>query len=145
MSSYQATKKDVERKRYLADADGIVLGRLASKVARILIGKHKPTYTPHIDCGDMVVIINSAKVKTTGRKNEEKKYYKHTGYIGSMKEETLGQKLESKPSEVVKQTIKGMLPANKLLAQRMKRLEIFEEKQEKYQDKELIKLESDNE
>ena len=111
MKTYSAKPEEVEKKWHLVDAEGVVLGRLAAEVAKILRGKHKPMYTPHIDCGDHVVIINADKVALTGRKRENKTYYWHTGYPGGIKSRTAGQILDgAHPERVVEKAIQRMIP-----------------------------------
>ncbi len=114
MKSYMAKPETVERKWYVVDAEGMVLGRLASQVASVLRGKNKPTFTPNVDTGDYVIVINCSKVVFTGKKIEQKSYYHHTGYVGGLKEETLKDVMVKKPEFAVAQAIKGMLPKNAL-------------------------------
>jgi large subunit ribosomal protein L13 len=118
-------KEDVQRDWYVVDATGKTLGRLASEIAKILMGKHKPTYTPHVDNGDFVVVVNAEKIFVTGKKLDKKIYYKHTGYMGHLKETTLKEMLQKKPEEVIKLAVRGMLPKNKLRKRRMKRLKVY--------------------
>lgn len=120
-----AKKARIERKWYLLDAKGEILGRLASKVAKILMGKHKPIYTPNLDTGDYVVVINAEKIRLTGKKLTDKIYYKHTGYLGHLKEETLASLLNRRPEMVIKIAVKGMLPKNKLGRKMIKKLKIY--------------------
>ena len=110
---------------FVVDADGKVLGRLATRVARTLIGKDKPEFTPHIDCGDHVVVINAAKIVLTGRKIEQKVYHRHSGYPGGLKETGVKKLLADRPEEVVREAILGMLPKNKLRAHRAKKLRVY--------------------
>ena len=125
MKSFMANPTNVERKWYVIDATGIALGRLASQVASILRGKNKPTYTPHVDTGDYVIVINSDKVKLTGKKLEQKMYRHHTGYIGNMKEENY-QKLMSERSDfAVELAVKGMLPKSNLGREMLKKLKVY--------------------
>lgn len=123
----QSTKPaDVVRSWYIVDAEDLVLGRLATRVATILRGKHKPTYTPHVDTGDHVIVINADKVKLTGRKLEQKIYYRHTGYSGGIKQITAGKLLASAHSDrVVHNAIKGMLPKNSLGRQMLTKLKVY--------------------
>lgn len=114
MSTVSAKKNEVDRKWFLVDANGVVLGRLASKVASVLKGKHKAIYTPHVDTGDFVVIINAEKIHLTGNKLEDKQYYRHSGYPGGLKSVTAGKQLKTRPEEVIKAAVKGMLPHNPL-------------------------------
>ena len=110
---------------FVIDANGVVLGRLATKVARILIGKDKPSYTPHLDCGDHIVVVNAEKVKLTGNKIDQKIYRRHSGYPGGLKETPIRRMLERRPEEVVREAVLGMLPKNKLRAHRAKKLRIY--------------------
>ena len=114
MKTFMQKKEAVERKWYVIDAEGQTLGRLATKAATILRGKHKVTYTPHVDCGDYVIIINAEKVALTGNKLADKKYYNHSGYPGGLRERTAGEMIEKYPEEMVERAIKGMLPHNRL-------------------------------
>jgi len=118
-------KEDIKRDWYIVDAAGKTLGRLATQIAKILMGKHKVTYTPHVDNGDFVIVINADKIHVTGKKLDKKIYYKHTGYFGHLKEETLKQKLQRKPEEVIYLAVRGMLPKNKLRKRMLKRLKIY--------------------
>lgn len=112
--TYMATRKKVVREWYVVDATDKPLGRLASQVAQVLMGKHKATYTPHVDCGDFVVIINAEKVKLTGNKRQNEKRYRHTGYSGGLKSQTYGEILEKKPERLLEMVVKGMLPKTRL-------------------------------
>lgn len=114
MKSFVAKPHEVEKDWFIVDAEGKTLGRLASEVAKVLRGKHKPTYTPHVDTGDFVVIINAEKVKITGKKLDQKMYRWHTGYLGHLRERTMRQMMQTKPEEVMFQAVKGMLPKNSL-------------------------------
>ena len=125
MSSYVQKPHEVERKWYLVDATDKTLGRLSSKIASILRGKHKPIFTPHVDCGDYVVVINAEKIEVTGKKRDNKVYRHHTGYIGNLKEINFKKLQEKKPEEIIRLSVSGMLPKNKLRAPMMKRLRIF--------------------
>ena len=121
-----ATPATVEKNWYVIDAEGLVVGRLASIVANILRGKHKPSYTPHVDCGDHVIILNADKVKFTGRKMGNKKYYKHTGYAGGIKETTPAKILEGRfPERVLEKAVERMIPRGPLGRQQMRNLRIF--------------------
>ena len=114
MKTFSATPSDIEKKWVLIDADGVVLGRLASQVAKILRGKHKPSFTPHMDCGDNVIVINAEKVKLTGKKTSDKVYYWHTGYPGGIKERTAGQILDGEhPERVVIKAVERMITRNR--------------------------------
>ncbi len=123
--TYMAKKGEVERKWYLIDAKDKTLGRLASKIAVILMGKHKPQYTPHVDCGDFVVVINADKVKLTGAKWEKKIYYWHSGYLGGLKSRTAKEMLERKPEFLIYHAVKGMLPKNNLARRMIKKLKVY--------------------
>jgi large subunit ribosomal protein L13 len=125
MSSFIQKPAEVERKWYVVDAEGKTLGRMASEVAAILRGKNKPTFTPHVDCGDYVIVINAEKVAVTGKKRQEKIYKRHTGYPGGLRELTFEQLMEKHPEEVVKHAIKGMMPTGKLGRQMYKKLKVY--------------------
>jgi large subunit ribosomal protein L13 len=126
MKTFSATPSDIEKKWILIDAEGVVLGRLASQVAKILRGKHKPSFTPHMDCGDNVIIINAEKVKLTGKKLSDKIFYWHTGFPGGIKERTAGQILEGKyPERVVLKAVERMITRNNLGRQQMKNLRVY--------------------
>jgi large subunit ribosomal protein L13 len=126
MKTFTATPSDIEKKWILIDADGVVLGRLASQVAKILRGKHKPSFTPHMDCGDNVIIINAEKVKLTGKKTSDKVYYWHTGHPGGIKERTAGQILDGEfPERVVEKAVERMITRNRLGRQQLKNLRVY--------------------
>jgi large subunit ribosomal protein L13 len=125
MKSYMAKAETMERKWYIVDAEGMVLGRLASQVAAILRGKHKPIFTPHVDCGDHVIIINADKVVMTGRKLDEKIYYHHSGYPGGLKETKYRDLLRNKSCFAVKKAVAGMLPKGPLGRKMLKKLKIY--------------------
>lgn len=125
MKSYMASPSTIEKKWYVVDATGHTLGRLASEVASILRGKNKPTYTPHIDTGDYVIIVNADKVKVTGKKLDQKIYYNHSAYVGGMKETTLKDMLAKKPEYVINHAVKGMLPKGPLGRQMFKKLHVY--------------------
>ena len=125
MSSYVQKPHEVERKWYLVEATDKTLGRLSSKIASMLRGKHKPIFTPHVDCGDYVVVINAEKVKVTGKKLEDKEYKRHSGYPGGLKTVTLEKMLEDKPEDVMIHAVKGMLPKGKLGRQMLKKLRVY--------------------
>lgn len=128
-------QKNIERKWYLFDAESKVLGRLATQVAHILMGKNKPSYVPWQDRGDYVVVINSKKVKVSGRKEEQKVYFRHSGSPGGLKEETLGELRQRKPSQILRKAVKNMLPKNRLQKGRLSRLKIFVGEKNPYEDK----------
>ena len=125
MTSYVQKKETVERKWYVIDAEGKPLGRVASKAAHILRGKHKATYTPNIDCGDFIIIINAEKAFLTGNKLDNKKYYNHSGYPGGLRERTAREMQEKYPIEMVERAVKGMLPKNRLGRQMYKKLFVY--------------------
>ncbi|MCD8009509.1 MAG: 50S ribosomal protein L13 [Lachnospiraceae bacterium] len=125
MKSYMASPSTIERKWYVVDAEGKTLGRLASEVAKVLRGKNKPTFTPHIDTGDYVIVVNAAKVKVTGKKLDQKIYYHHSDYVGGMKETTLREMMNKKPEKVVELAVKGMLPKGPLGREMYKKLHVY--------------------
>ena len=125
MKTYMAKASDVQRKWYVVDAEGVVLGRLASQVASILRGKNKPTYTPHVDTGDYVIILNADKVVLTGKKLDQKIYYKHSGFVGGLKETKYRKLLAEKPEEALRHAVVGMLPKGPLGRQMAKKLKIY--------------------
>ena len=125
MKSFVATPSDIERKWYVVDAEGKTLGRLATEVATVLRGKHKPTFTPHMDCGDYVIVINAEKVDVTGKKRKEKVYKRHTGYPGGLREVTFEKLQEKKPEEIIRHAVKGMMPNGKLGRQMHKKLKVY--------------------
>ena len=125
MNTYMANPAKIEKKWYVVDATGYTLGRLASEVAKILIVKNKPEFTPHVDTGDFVIIVNAANVKVTGKKLDQKVYYHHSDYVGGMKETTLREMLAKKPEKVVELAVKGMLPKGPLGRQMMTKLHVY--------------------
>ena len=125
MKSYMASASTVERKWYVVDATGYTLGRLSSEVAKILRGKNKPTFTPHIDTGDYVIITNAENIKVTGKKLDQKIYYRHSEYVGGMKETTLREMLDKKPERVIELAVKGMLPKGPLGRQMITKLHVY--------------------
>ena len=125
MKTFMASPATIERQWYVVDAAGMTLGRLASEVAKILRGKNKAIFTPHIDTGDFVIIVNADKVKVTGRKLDQKIYYRHSGYVGGMKETTLREMLAKKPERVVELAVKGMLPKGPLGRQMYTKLHVY--------------------
>jgi large subunit ribosomal protein L13 len=125
MKTYQAKKGEVDHQWYLVNAEGKVLGRLATELAKILRGKNKPTYTPHQDTGDFVVVVNASKVGLTGKKMKDKIYYRHTGYPGGIKEMNAAKLLAKKPTEMIRIAVKGMLPKNSLGRQMLRKLKIY--------------------
>lgn len=125
MKTYVAKPHEVERKWYVVDAEGQTLGRLATQVATILKGKHKPIYTPHVDTGDHVIVINAEKIHLTGNKLQDKKYYRHSGYVGGIKSTTAGELLNRHPERVIEAAVWGMLPHNRLGRQMIKKLQVY--------------------
>ena len=125
MKTISAKKSDIQRKWHVVDADGKVVGRLAAKVAAILRGKNKPVFTPHVDTGDHVIILNAGKVRFTGRKLEQKEYFHHTGYPGGIKMKTAKEIMQATPERIIISAIKGMLPKNTLGRQQLKKLKVY--------------------
>ena len=125
MPTYSPKASEIQRAWYVVDADGLVLGRMATEVARVLRGKHKPSFTPHLDTGDHVVIVNADKVVLTADKGERKTVYRHSGYPGGLKAETFARLLERRPEEAVRRTIRGMLPKNRLGRQMLSKLKVY--------------------
>jgi large subunit ribosomal protein L13 len=126
MRTYTATPKDIERRWYVVDAEGMILGRLATEIARIIRGKHKPTFTPHMDTGDNVIVINASKVRVTGRKAEQKRYFRHTGYMGHERFTPFASMVEKHPERVIEKAVYGMLPKTTLGRQVLRRkLRVF--------------------
>jgi len=124
-NSYMQKKEEVVRNWYVIDAEGISLGRLAAKVSNVLQGKHKPTYTPHVDCGDNVIVVNAEKVNLTGNKLNDKIYYNHSGYTGGLRERTAKEMVEKYPVEMIERAVKGMLPKTRLGRQMYKKLFVY--------------------
>ena len=125
MKTFMASPATIDRKWYVVDATDMTLGRLASDVAKVLRGKNKPIFTPHIDCGDNVIVINAEKIKVTGKKMDQKVYYHHSDYVGGLKEATLREKLEKKPEQVIELAVKGMLPKGPLGRQMFTKLHVY--------------------
>ena len=125
MKTFMASPATIDRKWYVVDANDMTLGRLASEVAKVLRGKNKPIFTPHIDCGDNVIVINAEKIKVTGKKMDQKVYYHHSDYVGGLKEATLREKLEKKPEQVIELAVKGMLPKGPLGRQMFTKLHVY--------------------
>ena len=125
MTTYNAKKEEIQRDWFLVDAEGQVLGRLATEIAARLRGKHKPVYTPHVDTGDFIVVVNAGKVILTGNKLRDKIYYHHTGYPGGIKSVSAGKLLQEKPEEVLRKAVRGMLPKNTLGRAMLKKLKIY--------------------
>ena len=125
MKSFMASPATIERKWYVVDATGYTLGRLASEVAKVLRGKNKPIFTPHMDCGDYVIVVNAEKIKVTGKKLDQKIYYNHSDYVGGMRETTLAEMLAKKPEKIVELAVKGMLPKGPLGRAMIKKLHVY--------------------
>jgi large subunit ribosomal protein L13 len=125
MKTYVATAESRQRDWYVVDAEGKTLGRLATQIADVLRGKRKPEYTPHVDTGDFVIVVNAAKVAVTGNKRADKIYYRHTGYPGGIRSRTLAEMLQRQPDEVIRKAVKGMLPRNRLARRQLTKLKIY--------------------
>ncbi len=125
MKTYVATPTDRQRDWLVVDAEGQTLGRLATRIANALRGKRKPAYTPHIDTGDFVVVINAEKIHVTGNKLEQKRYWRHSGYPGGIKSRTLAEMLDRRPEEVIRKAVKGMLPRNRLARRQLTKLKVY--------------------
>lgn len=125
MRTYSPRASEIERSWYIVDAEGLTLGRMSTEVARVLRGKHKPTFTPHIDTGDHVIIINADKVVLSAGKAEKKMVHHHTGYPGGIRSTTYAKDLDAKPADAVRRTIRGMLPKNRLGRQQLKKLKVY--------------------
>src|SRR2546423_12840695 len=125
MNPYPATPADRERNWFVVDASGQTLGRLATQIANTLRGKRKPTYTPHVDTGDFVIVVNAEKISVTGNKLADKRYYRHSGYPGGLKSRSLSEMLERRPEEVIRRAVKGMLPRNRLARKQLTKLKVY--------------------
>jgi len=125
MKTFSAKAEEVEHDWYVVDAEGLTLGRLATEIARRLRGKHKPEYTPHVDTGDFIVVVNAEKIRVTGNKEKDKIYYHHTGFVGNLKAVSLGKLRETHPDRIIKTAVKGMLPRNTLGRNMFKKLKVF--------------------
>ena len=141
MKTFMKKKETVERNWYVVDATGKTLGRLATQVATVLRGKNKPTYTPHVDCGDYVIVVNADKVVLTGNKLEDKKYYNHSGYPGGLRERTAKEMIEKYPEEMVERAIKGMLPHGRLGRAMGKKLFVYRDSNHKHEAQKPVALE----
>lgn len=133
--TYQPKEKEIKHDWHLIDAKDEVLGRIASQITRLLIGKHKPNFVPHLDMGDWVVVINAKDIKVTGKKEKQKIYYRHSGYPGGLKATPLGKVREEHPERLISLAVTGMLPKNRLRARRLARLKVFGQDQHPYKDK----------
>jgi len=125
VKTFMVKTGDIQREWYVVDAEGKTLGRLASKIAQVLRGKHKVAFSPHLDLGDFVIVVNADKIRVTGRKLDQKMYYRHSGYIGGLKERNLREQLKRHPDLVIKQAVKGMLPHNRLGRKIIKKLKVY--------------------
>lgn len=125
MKTYTPTLNDIKRDWYVVDVDGQILGRIASQIANRLRGKHKPEFAPHMDNGDFIVVVNASKIKVTGTKLSDKKYYNHSGYPGGLRTRTLGEMMARKPEEVIIKAVRGMLPKNRLSSALLKKLKVY--------------------
>ena len=125
MKTFSARAQDIERKWFVVDAQGQTLGRLATRIATLLRGKHKPVYTPHMDCGDYVIVVNADKIHVTGQKLEQKTYYRHSGYPGGLRQVSLRRQLQVHPDRVIEAAVRGMLPHNRLGRKMFKKLKIY--------------------
>jgi large subunit ribosomal protein L13 len=125
MKTWNAKAGEIERRWYVVDAEGKTLGRLATQIADTLRGKTKPQYTPHVDTGDFVVVVNAEKIQVTGQKLDQKRYYRHSGYPGGLRSRTLREQLDRQPTEVLRKAVKGMLPRNRLASAQLNKLKIY--------------------
>jgi large subunit ribosomal protein L13 len=125
VKTVSAREQDIQREWFVVDAQGQTLGRLASRIATMLRGKHKPIYTPHVDCGDFVIVVNAQKIHVTGQKLNQKKYYRHSGYPGGLREISLRDQLQKFPNRVLEAAVRGMLPKNRLGRQMFKKLKVY--------------------
>jgi large subunit ribosomal protein L13 len=125
MKTYSAKPGEITREWYLVDAEGKTLGRLATQIADMLRGKRKPQFTPHVDTGDFVIVVNAEKIQVTGNKLDQKRYYRHSGYPGGLRSRTLREQLDRRPTEVLRVAVKGMLPKNRLARQQITKLKIY--------------------
>ena len=143
MKTFMQTKENVERNWYVIDAAGKPLGRVATKAAHVLRGKNKTTYTPHVDCGDYVIIINADKVKLTGNKLNDKMYYNHSGYPGGLRERNAKVMIEKYPEEMMERAVKGMLPHNRLVRAMYKKLFVYRDSEHKHEAQKPVALDID--
>ena len=139
--TYSIKPKDIQRKWYLIDAGSDSLGRIATQASRLLIGKDKAQFSQHIDCGDYVIIVNASKIKVTGNKLSDKKYYRHSGHPGGLHTITLNEQMDKDPTKVIYHAVRGMLPFNKLSADRLKRLKIYSGEEHQHTAQQPVKLE----
>ena len=143
MKTYSAKPGEVTREWYLVDAEGKTLGRLATQIADTLRGKRKPQFTPHVDTGDFVIVVNAEKIQVTGNKLDQKRYYRHSGYPGGLRSRTLREQLERRPTEVLRVAVKGMLPKNRLARQQITKLKIYAGPEHPHEAQNPKPLESD--
>ena len=141
MKTYVATPADRERSWQIVDAEGQILGRLATQIADTLRGKHKPQYTPHCDTGDFVVVVNAAKIRVTGNKLADKRYYRHSGYPGGLRSRTLSEMLDRRPEEVIRKAVKGMLPRNRLARAQLRKLKVYAGPEHPHEAQKPVRLE----
>ena len=141
MKSFMQKKENIKRDWYVIDAEGQVLGRVATKAAKVLSGKHKPTYTPYVDCGDYVIIVNASKVILTGNKLEDKKYYNHSGYPGGLRERNAKTMIKDYPEEMMERAVKGMLPHNSLGRAMGKKLFVYSDANHRHEAQKPSKME----
>jgi large subunit ribosomal protein L13 len=125
MKTYSAKASEIEQQWYVVDAEGQTLGRLATRIADTLRGKRKPIFTPHVDTGDFVIVVNAEKIAVTGQKLDQKRYYRHSGYPGGLRSRTLREQLDRRPTEVIRSAVKGMLPRNKLAHRQITKLKVY--------------------
>jgi large subunit ribosomal protein L13 len=140
--TYTPRAEEIDRRWYVVDATDETLGRLASRIAKVLEGKHKPTYASHIDAGDHVIVLNASRISVTGNKREEKVYVRHSGYPQGLREETLGQLLERRPEEAIRRAVRGMLPRNRLGVQQLRKLKVYAGAQHPHEAQQPQPLES---
>lgn len=143
MRTYSAKPSEISRQWHLVDANGKTLGRLSSEIAKILRGKHKPQFTPHMDTGDFVIVINAKKIVLTGKKAEQKVYYHHSGYLGGLKEKPFSRLIEERPQEVITRAVKGMLPHNKLGRVMLKKLKVYAGEEHPHESQQPVALKLD--
>jgi large subunit ribosomal protein L13 len=143
MKTYSAKPGEITREWYLVDAEGKTLGRLATQIADTLRGKRKPQYTPHVDTGDFVIVVNAERIQVTGNKLDQKRYYRHSGYPGGLRSRTLREQLDRRPTEVLRVAVKGMLPKNRLARQQITKLKIYAGPEHPHEAQNPKPLESD--
>jgi len=140
MKTYSAKPAEVKREWFLIDADGKTLGRMATEIARRLRGKHKPEYTPHVDTGDYIIVVNAEKVHVTGNKEKDKIYYRHTGYVGNLKQTSLGDLRKRHPERIIENAVKGMLPRNPLGREMYRKLRVYAGPEHHHQAQQPVQL-----